>query len=174
MVQESNYDSAKKIVDVYRKPKSVDEALEAMKKFWDGYLNVLQVETPDAAFNSNVNIHNPHQCHTTRQWSRYLSYYQLGMGARGIGMRDSSQDLLGTMANDPQDAKEFLKLLLRFQRQNGSAFHFFNPLTLEGSEGDSARARGPSALLQRRPSLEHSRHRRLCERDGRQRRFWMR
>jgi cellobiose phosphorylase len=135
--QEPNYEAAKKSVEAYRRPRSVDEALDAIKKFWDGYLNILQVETPDAAFNSNVNIHNPHQCHTTRQWSRYLSYYQLGMGARGIGMRDSSQDLLGTMANNPQDAKEFLKLLLHFQRQNGSAFHFFNPLTLEGSEGDS-------------------------------------
>ncbi len=135
--QESNYAAAKKSVETYRKPKSVSDALDEMKKFWDAYLDVLQVETPDAAFNSTVNIHNPHQCHTTRQWSRYLSYYQLGLGARGIGMRDSSQDILGTMANNPQDAKEFLKTLLSFQKQNGSALHQFNPLTLEGNEGDS-------------------------------------
>ena len=136
--QEANYKAAKKSVEKYRNPKSVDEALDEMKKFWDAYLDVLQVETPDPAFNSTVNIHNPHQCHTTRQWSRYLSYYQLGMGSRGIGMRDSSQDLLGTMANNPQDAKDFLKLLLSFQKANGSALHFFNPLTFEGSVGDSA------------------------------------
>jgi len=135
--QESNYDVARGTVKKYRDPKSVDDALDEMKKFWDAYLDVLQVETPDPAFNSTVNIHNPHQCHTTRQWSRYLSYYQLGMGARGIGMRDSSQDALGVMANDPQDAKEFLKLLLAFQKMNGSALHQFNPLTLEGNEGDS-------------------------------------
>ena len=109
--QEENYDVAKKSVEKYRSPKSIENALDEMKKFWDAYLDVLQVETPDPAFNSTINIHNPHQCHTTRQWSRYLSYYQLGLGARGIGMRDSSQDLLGTMANNPQDAKEFLKLL---------------------------------------------------------------
>jgi len=135
--QESNYEAAKKSVETYRKPKSVNDALDQMKKFWDSYLEVLQVETPDAAFNSTVNIHNPHQCHTTRQWSRYLSYYQLGLGARGIGMRDSSQDILGMMANNPQDAKEFLKTLLSFQKQNGSALHQFNPLTLEGNQGDS-------------------------------------
>ncbi len=114
--QEENYDVAKKSVEKYRSPKSIEDALDEMKKFWDAYLDVLQVETPDPAFNSTINIHNPHQCHTTRQWSRYLSYYQLGLGARGIGMRDSSQDLLGTMANNPQDAKEFLKLLISFQK----------------------------------------------------------
>lgn len=136
--QESKLEDAKQSIETYRKPKSISDALEAMKKSWDAYLDVLQVETPDPAFNSTVNIHNPHQCHTTRQWSRYLSYYQLGLGARGIGMRDSSQDILGTMANNPQDAKNFLKMLLSFQKQNGSALHHFNPLTLEGSVGDAA------------------------------------
>ena len=135
--QEHTLDDAKQSIETWRNPKSIDVALDAMKKYWDAYLNVLQVETPDPAFNSTVNIHNPHQCHTTRQWSRYLSYYQLGLGARGIGIRDSSQDILGVMANDPQDAKNFLKTLLSFQKQNGSALHYFNPLTLEGSEGDS-------------------------------------
>jgi cellobiose phosphorylase len=136
--QESKLEDAKSSIETYRDPKFIDDALEAMKRFWEAYLGVLQVKTTDPAFNSTVNIHNPHQCHTTRQWSRYLSYYQLGLGARGIGMRDSSQDILGTMANDPQDAKNFLKTLLSFQRQNGSALHHFNPLTLEGSVGDAA------------------------------------
>jgi cellobiose phosphorylase len=135
--QESNLEAAKQSIEIYHDPKAVENALEEMKQFWDAYLDVLQVDTPDAAFNSTVNIHNPHQCHTTRQWSRYLSYYQLGLGARGIGMRDSSQDILGIMANDPQGAKEFLKTLLSFQKENGSALHQFNPLTLEGNEGDS-------------------------------------
>ena len=136
--QEPNLTEAKSSIENYRNLESVERALEEMKKFWDSYLDVLQVSTPDPAFDSTVNIHNPHQCHTTRQWSRYLSYYQLGLGARGIGMRDSSQDILGVMANDPQDAKEFLKTLLSFQKENGSALHQFNPLTLEGTIGDAA------------------------------------
>jgi cellobiose phosphorylase len=135
--QEPKLEDAMQSIETYRDPKSVENALEEMKEFWDSYLDVLQVTTPDAAFNSTVNIHNPHQCHTTRQWSRYLSYYQLGLGARGIGMRDSSQDILGVMANNPSDAKDFLKTLLSFQKQNGSALHQFNPLTMEGNEGDS-------------------------------------
>lgn len=136
--QESRLEDARSSIETYRNPRSIDDALDAISKSWDQYLNTLQAETPDPAFNSTINIHNPHQCHTTRQWSRYLSYYQLGLGARGIGMRDSSQDILGTMANDPQGSKDFLKQLLSFQRQNGSALHSFNPLTLEGSVGDSS------------------------------------
>jgi cellobiose phosphorylase len=87
--------------------------------------------------NAILNVHNPHQCFITRQWSRYLSYYQLGLGSRGIGMRDSSQDILGVLANIPEDAKAFLKTLLSFQKQNGAALHSFNPLTMEGSIGDA-------------------------------------
>ena len=135
--QESRLEDTKSSIETYRNPKSVEYALSDMKNFWDSYLDVLQVATPDTAFDSTVNIHNPHQCHTTRQWSRYLSYYQLGLGARGIGMRDSSQDILGVMANDPLGTRDFLKTLLSFQKQNGSALHQFNPLTLEGNEGDS-------------------------------------
>jgi cellobiose phosphorylase len=135
--QEAKLEDARSNIENYRNPTHIDDALDAMSNSWDKYLNTLQVETPDPAFNSTVNIHNPHQCHTTRQWSRYLSYYQLGLGARGIGIRDSSQDILGTMASDPHGSKDFLKQLLSFQKQNGSAMHAFNPLTLEGSVGDS-------------------------------------
>ncbi|HUF00505.1 MAG TPA: glycosyl hydrolase family 65 protein [Anaerolineales bacterium] len=129
---------AEQSIETYRNPQSVDDALTEMKLFWDEYLSTLQVETPDAAMNAILNIHNPRQCYITRQWSRYLSCYQLGLGARGIGIRDSSQDILGVMANIPHDAKRFLKTLLSFQKQNGSAMHQFNPLTMEGSLGDSA------------------------------------
>ncbi len=136
--QEANLENAKQSIETYRNPKSVDEALAEMKNFWEEYLSSMQIETPDTAMNAILNVHNPHQCYITRQWSRYLSYYQLGLGARGIGIRDSSQDILGVMANIPADAKDFLKTLLSFQKQNGSAMHHFNPLTLEGSIGDAA------------------------------------
>ena len=136
--QESMLEHAKESIEKNRNPQAVDDALAEMRNFWDEYLSTLQVDTPDTAMNVILNIHNPHQCYITRQWSRYLSYYQLGLGSRGIGIRDSSQDILGVMANIPQDAKEFLKTLLSFQKQNGSAMHSFNPLTMEGSIGDAA------------------------------------
>jgi cellobiose phosphorylase len=136
--QEPTIEEARKKIKRYLEPSAVDNALARMKQFWDEYLRVMQVATPDPAMNAILNIHNPHQCFITRQWSRYLSYYQLGLGSRGIGMRDSSQDILGVVANIPQDARTFLKTLLSFQKQDGSAMHSFNPLTLEGSIGDAA------------------------------------
>jgi len=121
----------------FRNPANVEAALKEMSAFWDEFLATMQVETPDPAMNATLNIHNPHQCFITKQWSRYLSYYQLGLGARGIGIRDSSQDVLAVMPALPQEGKAFLKTLLSFQKQNGSAMHHFNPLTMEGSEGDA-------------------------------------
>ena len=135
--QESSLEVAKPGINKFRNPEAVDAALAKMAAFWDDYLSALQVKTPDPAMNTMLNVHNPHQCFTTRQWSRYLSYYQLGMGARGIGIRDSSQDILAVLASIPEDGRKFITTLLSFQKRDGSSLHQFNPLTLEGSEGDS-------------------------------------
>ena len=94
-------------------------------------------DTPDADFNRMINIHNARQCYITKQWSRYLSLYQLGYGARGIGSRDSSQDVMAVLASVPDEGKTLIKQLLSVQRRNGSAYHQFNPLTMIASEGDS-------------------------------------
>jgi len=126
----------------YRDPAEVGRALEDLAAFWDRYLSVLQVETPDAAVNSLVNVHNPRQCYITLNWSRYLSLYQLGYGARGIGFRDSSQDVMGTLAGAPHEAMALLRKLLQVQKRNGSAMHQFNPLTMEANEGDSREVEG--------------------------------
>jgi cellobiose phosphorylase len=116
----------------------VDQAFRELAAFWDAYLSRFQVETPDAAVNSLLNVHNPRQCHTTKNWSRYLSLYQLGLGARGIGFRDSSQDVMGILAQMPEEGKALLKQLLHVQKRNGSAMHQFNPLTMVASLGEAA------------------------------------
>lgn len=121
----------------YRSEGEVDQAFVELHTFWDRYLDAYQCETPDAAFNSMVNVHNPRQCHTTLNWSRYLSLYQLGYGARGIGFRDSTQDVMGVLASAPDDAKALLRKLLSVQNPDGSAMHQFFPLTMEANEGDS-------------------------------------
>ena len=135
--QAPNIETARVGIEKYRNTEAVDAALEEMRVFWDNYLAALQVETPDESMNAMLNIHNPHQCYITKTWSRYLSYYQLGMGSRGIGYRDSMQDVMSVMASVPEEARDFLLTLLSFQKRDGSAMHQFNPLTLEGSEGDS-------------------------------------
>jgi len=130
-------DQARPSIEKYREAAEVDRALADIHAFWAEYLSKFQVETPDADFNRMINIHNARQCYITKQWSRYLSLYQLGYGARGIGFRDSSQDVLAVMASVPHEAKDLIKKLLSVQKRNGSAMHQFNPLTMIASEGDS-------------------------------------
>ncbi|NTV35617.1 MAG: glycosyl transferase, partial [Anaerolineaceae bacterium] len=125
-------------INRYRKFEEVDAALEKISDFWNGYLSNLQVNTPEKDLDRMVNIYNPRQCWTTLNWSRYLSFYQLGYGSsRGIGFRDSSQDVMGVLASAPQAASELLLKLLSVQKMDGSAMHQFNPLTMIASEGDS-------------------------------------
>ncbi len=135
--QETSIEAAQPAIERYRRPEAVAAALEELHDFWDRYLSALQVRTPDPDMNAMLNVHNPHQCYVTVTWSRYLSYYQLGMGSRGIGVRDSSQDALAVLPSVPEEAVELLTTLLSFQRRNGSAIHQFNPLTMQGSEGGS-------------------------------------
>jgi cellobiose phosphorylase len=122
----------------YLDENAVDAAFANLALFWDRYLSALQVETPEASMNSMLNIHHPRQCHTTKNWSRYLSLYQLGMGTRGIGCRDSAQDLLGVMAHMPQESLTLIRQLLSIQVRDGSAMHQFYPLSMEASHGDAA------------------------------------
>ncbi len=137
LTQQESVAAALPLLEKYRDHDNVDAAFSALKVQWDNYLNVMQVETPDPAMNSMLNVHNPRQCHTTKNWSRYLSLYQLGYGARGIGFRDSSQDTLGVIANMPGEARELIERLLTVQNRDGSAMHQFFPSTMEANGGDS-------------------------------------
>lgn len=124
-------------VSRYRDPNAVDQAFASLSEFWDGYLKAYQVTTPDEATNTMLNVWNPRQVFITKQWSRYLSLYQLGFGARGIGFRDSSQDVIGVISSDPEGGRELIEQLLHVQKRNGSAMHQFNPMTMVANEGDS-------------------------------------
>jgi cellobiose phosphorylase len=84
-----------------------------------------------------LNVHNPRQCYMTKNWSRDLSLYQLGFGGRGMGFRDSSQDVMGVLAAMPEEGRELIEKLLSVQRRNGSAMHQFYASTLEASAGDA-------------------------------------
>ncbi len=122
----------------YRTPSAVDAAFKELADSWDTYLSRMQVETPDAAMNAMLNIHNPRQCYITLNWSRFLSLYQVGLGARGLGMRDSAQDIMGVVGNVPAEAKALLTKLLQVQRGSGAGMHQFYPLTMEAKIGDAA------------------------------------
>lgn len=133
----SDINIEKQYIDKYRIEKNVDEAFDELARFWQQYLSCLKVETPDAPMNTMLNIHNPRQCYITKNWSRYLSLYQLGFGARGIGFRDSAQDVMGVLGHIPEEGRELIEMLLSIQKVDGSAMHQMNPITMEANEGDS-------------------------------------
>jgi len=136
--QAPDLDAALPSIRAYWDTSAVDAAFTELGRFWESYLATIQVQTPDPGMNSMLNVHHPRQCHTTKNWSRYLSLYQLGLGTRGIGVRDSSQDVMGVVAHMPDEARDLIEKLLSVQRRDGSAMHQFNPLTMEGSIGDAA------------------------------------
>lgn len=130
-------DEVGSIVRKYRDVAQVETAFAGLKSFWNEYLSHFQCQTPDDSFNTTVNVHNPRQSFITLNWSRYLSLYQLGLGARGLGYRDSSQDTMGAVMGAPGQVKDLLRKILSVQNPSGSAMHQFYPLTMEANEGDS-------------------------------------
>jgi cellobiose phosphorylase len=135
--QTENLEASLPAIQHLRKKDQVEQAFSELKAYWDKILSVAQVDTPDADMNRMLNIHNPRQCTITMHWSRYLSLYQLGFGARGIGFRDSSQDVMGALLGSPGASRDLLCKLLHVQKQDGSAMHQFNPLTMVASTGEA-------------------------------------
>jgi cellobiose phosphorylase len=140
LTQVESVEKARPGIDRYRDASQVDRAFRDLAGFWDGYLSKMQVDTPVASINSLLNVHNPRQCHITKNWSRYLSLYQVGLGARGMGFRDSSQDVMGILVQIPEEGRALIEKLLHVQKRDGSAMHQFNPLTMVANEGDSREA----------------------------------
>jgi cellobiose phosphorylase len=140
--QDAGVEQALPRIGLFRGEDQVDRAFEQLGQFWDEYLSKMRVDTPDADMNRMLNIHNPRQCHVTQNWSRYLSLYQLGFGARGIGFRDTSQDVMSIMAHAPQDGRGLIESLLQVQRRDGAAMHQFNPLTMVANRGESRYVEG--------------------------------
>jgi len=135
--QYDSVETAKPIIAKYRQSEVVDAALADHAAFWQDFLTGMQVETPDVNMNRMLNVYNPRQTYITKNWSRYLSLYQLGLGARGIGFRDSSQDVMGVLTFAPEEGLELIRQLLHTQLQNGSAMHQFNPLSMVATNGEA-------------------------------------
>lgn len=135
--QDESFKKALENIKKYRNPGNVKEEFCKITDFWNEFLSVMQVETPDKNMNSMLNVQNPRQCYITSNWSRYLSYYQPGLGTRGIGFRDTSQDMMGVISQKPRESRDMLKKLMMVQRKNGSAMHGFNPMNMEGSRGET-------------------------------------
>ena len=129
-----NKKPAKALLEKFRTDDQVDAALKALKEYWDGLLSIYQVRTDDEKLNRIVNIWNQYQCMVTFNMSRSASYYESGMG-RGMGFRDSCQDLLGFVHLIPERARERILDIANTQFEDGSAYHQYQPLTKRGNLG---------------------------------------
>lgn len=117
----------------YLSSATVDEAFADLQKEWDGLLGLFQVNTPDTATNRMVNIWNAYQNMITFNLSRSTSFYESGVG-RGLGFRDSTQDLLGFVHMAPERSRERILDLAATQLSDGGAFHQYQPLTKRGND----------------------------------------
>jgi cellobiose phosphorylase len=111
----------------------VDEQLDLLATQWRSTLDRLQVNTPDDHVDRMVNTWNPYQCAVTFNLSRSASMFEVGIG-RGMGFRDSCQDLLGFVHLAPGRAGERLLDLAATQLPNGAAYHQYQPLTKRGND----------------------------------------
>ena len=131
--QTINKQTVRPIIARYLDKRNVDAAFKALCTYWDGLLDVLQVETPDVHTDRMVNIWNTYQCMVTFNLSRSTSLFESGVG-RGMGFRDSNQDLLGFVHLVPERARERILDLAATQLETGGAYHQYQPLTKRGND----------------------------------------
>ncbi len=127
-----NKDNAKAMIAKFPTAKEVDEALEENKAYWNKLLSCYSVKSSDDKLDRMVNIWNQYQCMVTFNMSRSASYFESGIG-RGMGFRDSNQDLLGFVHQIPERARERILDIAATQFEDGSAYHQYQPLTKKGN-----------------------------------------
>ncbi len=123
---------AKEMIAKYQTDAQVEEAFAALQAYWKQLLARYTVESDDEKVNRMVNTWNQYQCMVTFNMSRSASYYESGIG-RGMGFRDSCQDLLGFVHLIPDRARERIIDIASTQFQDGSAYHQYQPLTKKGN-----------------------------------------
>ena len=120
------------MMDKYNTPEKVAAGLAELKATWDNLLGILNVDTPDDKVNRMVNIWNQYQCMVTFNLSRSASYFESGIG-RGMGFRDSNQDILGFVHQIPDRARERIIDIASTQLEDGGCYHQYQPLTKKGN-----------------------------------------
>ena len=127
-----NKKRAKQLIAEFSTPEKVSAAFAELGAYWDGLLSSYTLTSSDEKLNRMVNVWNPYQCMVTFNMSRSASYFETGIG-RGMGFRDSNQDLLGFVHLIPERARERILDIAATQFPDGSAYHQYQPLTKRGN-----------------------------------------
>ena len=112
----------------------VDAAFAELCNYWDKLLQIYTVRSDDDRLNRMVNIWNQYQCMITFCFSRSASFFESGIG-RGMGFRDSNQDLIGFVHQIPERARERIIDIASTQFPDGGCYHQYQPLTKRGNDG---------------------------------------
>jgi cellobiose phosphorylase len=110
----------------------VDKRLNELKKFWADALSGYQVKIDNPHVERMVNVWNQYQCMVTFNLSRSASSFETGV-SRGLGFRDSNQDILGFVHIVPERARQRIIDLASTQNHDGSCYHQYQPLTKKGN-----------------------------------------
>jgi len=113
-------EEGRRAVEEFAAPQKVDQELAALKSYWHARIGGLAVDTPDAEFNSMLNMWSPLNCLMTYSWSRAASLIYAGE-RDGLGFRDTVQDMLGVMHAIPAEAVRRLELMITGQVSSGGA-----------------------------------------------------
>ncbi len=127
-----NKAKAKACMAQFDTAEKVDAALAELKNYWDELLGVYTLESGDDKLNRMVNIWNQYQCMITFNFSRSASFFESGIG-RGMGFRDSNQDLIGFVHQIPERARERILDIAATQFPDGGCYHQYQPLTKRGN-----------------------------------------
>ena len=127
-----NKNRAHAMMKRFSSPQQSEAAFRSLGAYWDGLLSRFQAHTPEDKADRMINVWNQYQCMVTFNMSRSASYFESGIG-RGMGFRDSCQDLLGFVHMIPERARERILDIAATQFPDGSAYHQYQPLTKKGN-----------------------------------------
>lgn len=127
-----NKTKANKMIEKFSTVEKVESAYKELQDYWTELLSKYTIKSSDEKLDRMVNIWNQYQCMVTFNMSRSASYFESGIG-RGMGFRDSNQDILGFVHQIPDRARERLLDLAATQLEDGGAYHQYQPLTKKGN-----------------------------------------
>ena len=123
---------AREMMARFDTPEKVDKAFADLRAYWDELLGRFSVRSGDERLDRMVNIWNQYQCMITFCFSRSASFFESGIG-RGMGFRDSNQDLVGFVHQIPARARERIIDIASTQFPDGGCYHQYQPLTKRGN-----------------------------------------
>ena len=127
-----NKKKAQEMMAAFDTPEKVDIAFAELKAYWDKLLDIYVVKSEEEKMDRMVNIWNQYQCMVTFNMSRSASFFESGIG-RGMGFRDSNQDLVGFVHQIPERARERIIDIASTQFPDGGCYHQYQPLTKRGN-----------------------------------------